>query len=179
MRDVGRVSQLVVCALFAAAAIVGLTPPASAEDVNPAEGALAGPRAFVLDGEAKAIVLLDVPTGKVVATIPLPGDEPQAMKMTSNGNRLVVLHALAGTATMRGFRPSSRSMISIVDTRSRFVRQVSLGWNWSHVTGMGQRGFKTTAARWGLDDIEISPDGKRLVVICPGFDAARPEESLP
>jgi DNA-binding beta-propeller fold protein YncE len=140
-----------------------------------------GRRAYVLDPKARAVTLLEVSSGKVLAKTALAGQEPQEMMITREGSRLIVLHALAGKQSIRfGFHPSSQTEVTLMDARSlQVVGRVPVGWGWYDFGGYKAAGLMLTSSDWGLADVVVAPDGKRAVIVCPGYESNNPAETLP
>ncbi len=119
-------------------------------------------RAFVLDTGAKALVALELPSGKRLATLALPGT-PALLAPSPDGSRLVVLDRGPGEdKDERGWKALGKSMALVVDAVTlALVGQVELG------SGVWRRGSHFT------------PDGRRFLALCPGYEAKNPAEAQP
>jgi DNA-binding beta-propeller fold protein YncE len=117
-------------------------------------------RAFVLDQQARTLTALSVPGGRVEQTATLLGT-PAFMRRTDDGQRLLVFDRGEGRdAGEAGYQARTRSAVTIVDGRTLAVLgRVELGW--------------------GLDRaVMLSARGDRVSVLCPGFSAKKPTETL-
>ncbi|HSD66884.1 MAG TPA: hypothetical protein VLF95_09295 [Vicinamibacteria bacterium] len=144
-RTVGRRAAALGCAAALVSSGVASAAPAS--------------RAWVLDTASRALVAVELPSGKQLGSLALPG-RPWALAQGPDGSRLVVLDRGPGEDKReRGYKATGRSSATIVDATSlREVGRVELGY------GIG---------RWAF-----SPDGGRLFVLCPGYEARSPAEAL-
>ncbi len=135
------------------ATLILLAPFAAAAGEQP------GARAYVLDDAVPALVSVDLAAGKRLTTLPLTGT-PSWLVQSRDGRYLVVLDDGPGESKgNRGYKAQGRSSATIVDAeRFEAVGRVELGF--------------------GLDSVLTDPQG-RLVVLCPGYDAKNPAESLP
>lgn len=117
-------------------------------------------RAFVLDTGAKALVALELPSGKQVATLALPGT-PTLLAPSPDGARLVVLDRGPGEdKDERGYKALGKSSALVVDAATlSLVGRVELG---SGVTRYGSH---------------FTPDGRRFLAHCPGYEAKSPAEA--
>ncbi len=118
-------------------------------------------RAYVLDSGTRSIAALELPTGKRVATLSIEGS-PEAMLRSPDGRRLVVLDRGPGEDKGdRGYKAKGKASATVVDPATMaVVARTELGWG-------------LEAPRW-----YFSPDGSRLTVLCPGYEAKNPAESL-
>jgi DNA-binding beta-propeller fold protein YncE len=118
-------------------------------------------KAYILDSGARALVALDLPSGKRLGSLALPGT-PVAMLQSPDGSRLVVLDRGPGEdKEERGYKASGRSSATVVDPATLTV------------VGHVELGFGLEAGR-----SYFSPDGRRLTVLCPGYEAKNPAEAL-
>jgi DNA-binding beta-propeller fold protein YncE len=117
-------------------------------------------RAFILDAEAPSLTSLDLATGKVVARLALSG-KPVRLLRSPDGSRLVAFDLGPGEDKKeRGYKAAGKSAATIVDPAAMsVVARVELG-------------FGVEA-----DRSYFSPDGSRLTVFCPGYDAKNAAES--
>jgi DNA-binding beta-propeller fold protein YncE len=118
-------------------------------------------RAYVLDSATPVVVVLELPSGKRVASLPIPG-APSAMLQSPDGARLVVLDRGPGEDKReRGYKATGKSVATIVDTAAlRVLGRVELG------SGVSPRGSY------------FSPDGHSVTLLCPGYEAKNPAEAL-
>jgi DNA-binding beta-propeller fold protein YncE len=118
-------------------------------------------KAYVLDSGMKALVALELPSGRRLGSLPLTG-APWALLRSPDGSRLVVLDRGPGQDKHeRGYQASGKSSATIVDPEKlQLVGRVELG-------------FGIKGGRW-----YFSPDGRRLTVLCPGYEAKSPAEAL-
>lgn len=136
-----------------AAAVLAAALCSSAREA-PAAG-----RAFLLDVEARSLAAIDMASGDVLARVGLPGTPWQAF-VTPDGARVVVLDRGPGKQTREGFRPATRARATLVDSSSlEIVASVELGW--------------------GLAKVLPSPEGRLVVLLCPGYAAKKPQDRLP
>jgi DNA-binding beta-propeller fold protein YncE len=117
------------------------------------------PRAYILDSGAHSLVALELPSGKRVGMLALPGS-PWAVLQSPDGSRLVVLDRGPGEDKReRGYKATGRSSATVVDPATlKEVGRVELGFGLS---------------RW-----HFSPDSRRLTVLCPGYEAKNPAQAL-
>jgi len=117
-------------------------------------------KAFVLDTGARALVALELPSGKRVGTLALPG-APGLLAPSPDGSRLVVLDRGPGEDKgARGYKASGKSSALVVDAATlSLVGRVELG-----------------SGAWRSGSY-FSPDGQRFTVLCPGYEAKNPAES--
>ena len=103
-------------------------------------------RVYVLDTGARALVALELPSGKRVGSLALPG-APAALLQSPDGSRLVVLDAGPGEdKDERGYKATGKSSAVVVDPATlAVVGRVELG---SGVAGVRRSYF--------------SPDSRRL-----------------
>jgi len=120
-------------------------------------------RAYVLDTGAHALVALELPSGRRVGSLTLSGS-PAALLQSLDGSRLVVLDLGPGEdKDERGYKATGKSSAVVVDPATlAVVGRVELG---SGVAG-GRRAY-------------FSPDGRRLTLLCPGYEAKNPAEAQP
>lgn len=152
----GRTRRL--AAAIAALVIAGLPGGAS----SPAVTAQArGPRALVLDQQARTLTALALPGGRVEQTATLQGT-PTSLLRSADGQRLLVLDRGEGRdAGDKGFQAKTRAAVTIVDGRTLAVRgRVELGW------GLGPTAM-------------LSDAGDRLSVVGVGFTGRNAAETLP
>ncbi len=145
----GRLARLV----WAAAA---LAPTAAWAAESPS-------RLFLLDGRAPALHVVDAGSGKVQQTLALSGS-PSLLLATPDGSRLLVLDRGPGKeAGDRGWASTGRSAVTVVDADTmQVIGRVELGWGLS------------------LDHAaEVTADGRRLAVVCPGYQAKKVDERKP
>ena len=118
-------------------------------------------RAFVLDSGSPTLVALELPSGKRAGSVALQG-HPEVLLQSPDGTRLVVLDRGPGEdKNERGYKATGKSTATIVDPASlAVVGRVELG---SGVLAGGA----------------FTPDGRRLAVVCPGYEAKNPAESQP
>lgn len=142
-----------------------------------------GSRAFVLDPEARNVKVLDVGTGATQVTIPLEGERPERMWLTPDGTRIAVVHAVPGKPqkvglTYRGWLPSSRTTLSLIDTASaKVVTRAELGWNWGDAALLAGR-FNSRLAMIGFRALPSPPD-RQFTVLCPGVSSKNADEQRP
>lgn len=117
-------------------------------------------KAFILDSEAPALVSLDLATGKAVARLALSG-KPLRLLRSPDGSRLMAFDVGPGEDKKeRGYKAAGKSAVTIVDPAAMsIVGRVELG------SGVD------------ADHAYFSPDGRRLTVLCPGYEAKNPAES--
>jgi DNA-binding beta-propeller fold protein YncE len=121
-------------------------------------------RLFVLDGKAPAVHLVEANTGRVLQTAALTG-QPTLLMATPDGSRLLILDRGTGKdAGDRGWASTGRSSVTFVDadTPLQVVGRVELG------SGLS------------LDHpAVVSSDGRRVAVLCPGYQAKKAQERQP
>jgi DNA-binding beta-propeller fold protein YncE len=117
-------------------------------------------RAYVLDSGARALVALELPSGKRLGALPLAG-APTALLRSPDGSRLVVLDRGPGEdKDERGYKATGKSSATVVDPATlAVVGRVELG-----------SGVSTGRAYW-------SSDGRRLTLLCPGYEPKNPAEA--
>jgi DNA-binding beta-propeller fold protein YncE len=137
--------------LVAAAASFG-SGPGSAEPVA---------KAYVLDSGAHTLVALELPGGRRVGSLALTGT-PWALVQSPDGRHLVVLDRGPGEDKHeRGYRATGKSSATVVDPATlTAVGRVELG------------------AGLAAGHSYFSPDGHRLTLLCPGYEAKNPAEGL-
>ena len=146
------IQRLVVVTLSSTLAGVG---PGGAADERPAASA------WVLDSEARSLVALELPSGKRVGTLALAGS-PGFLLQSPDASRLVVLDRGPGEDKgERGYKATGRSSATVVDSGTLAV------------VGRVELGFGVTPGR-----AFFSPDSGRLALLCPGYEAKNPAESL-
>jgi DNA-binding beta-propeller fold protein YncE len=118
-------------------------------------------KAYILDSGAHSLVAVELPSGKRVGALALPGT-PWGTLQSPDGSRLVVLDRGPGEDKKeRGYKATGKSSATIVDPATlKVVGHVDLGF--------------------GLEpgDWYFSPDSRRLSVVCPGYDAKNAAEAL-
>jgi DNA-binding beta-propeller fold protein YncE len=129
--------------------------------VEPAGTAAAeqGTRAYVLDTGARSLVAVELPGGQRAGTLALSG-APTYLLQSPDTSRLVVLDPGPGEEKgERGYKAAGKSSATIVDAATlAVVGRVELG------SGVAR-------------GASFSPDGTRLTVLCPGYEAKNPSES--
>ena len=148
-----RVLGKVVPAVIA----VALLAPAPCRAADPPA------RLFVLDGHAPAVHAVDAATGRVQQTAALTG-QPLVLMATPDGSRLVILDRGPGKdAGDRGWASTGKSSATFVDAdQMQVVGRADLGWGLS------------------LDrPATVSPDGRRVAVLCPGYQSKKAQERQP
>jgi DNA-binding beta-propeller fold protein YncE len=120
-----------------------------------------GPRAFVLDQDARTVTAIDVGAGRAAQTATIEGS-PAWIRRTPDGQRLVVLDRGQGRdAGDNGFRAKTQSVATILDARTLAVQgRVEIGW-----------GLEPT--------VMFDKSGTQMSVICSGFVSRNPKEALP
>jgi DNA-binding beta-propeller fold protein YncE len=118
-------------------------------------------KAFILDSGAHALVALELPSGRRLGSVALPGS-PWAMVQSPDGSRLVVLDRGPGEDKReRGYKATGKSSATVIDPAAlKVVAHVELG-------------FGLAPERW-----YFSADSHRLTVLCPGYEAKNPAEAL-
>ncbi len=132
-------------------------------------------RAFVLDGERRSLVALDLGTGVVRGRAALEGSASQLF-LSADGTRLLVLDAGQHKLTFCcGFQPKSPVVATVLDASTLHkIARVEVGW-----------GAPTLSAVPGLDVLAPqlpllpSADGRRVTIPCAGYRSKKPEETLP
>jgi hypothetical protein len=116
--------------------------------------------AFILDSEAPAVMSVDLAAGKVVARLALSG-KPVSLLRSPDGARLVALDPGPGEDKREhGYKSAGKSTATIIDpTAMSIVGRLELGF-----------GVEPASARF-------SPDGGRVTVLCPGYEAKNPAEA--
>jgi DNA-binding beta-propeller fold protein YncE len=114
----------------------------------------------VLDSGTHSLVALELPSGKRAGSLSLSGS-PTVLLQSPDGSRLVALDRGTGEDKReRGFKATGKSSATIVDPVAfKAIARVELG-----------SGLQPGAAYF-------SPDGSRLTVLCPGYEAKNPAES--
>lgn len=138
---------------LAALALAAVVPAGSSGSEPPA-------RAFVLDSGTHTLVALELPSGKRSGAVSIPGT-PTALLRSPDGSRLVVLDRGPGEDKReRGYKAAGKSSVTIVDPVGlTVVAHLELG-----------SGVEPGAAYF-------SPDGHRLTVLCPGYEAKNSTEA--
>jgi DNA-binding beta-propeller fold protein YncE len=123
-------------------------------------GAAQTGKAFILDSEAPALTVLDLASGKAVARLALSG-KPARLLRSPDGSRLVALDPGPGEDKKeRGYKAAAKSVATVIDPAAMsIVGRVELG----NGVAFGRAYF--------------SPDGSRLTVVCPGYEAKNAAES--
>jgi DNA-binding beta-propeller fold protein YncE len=121
-------------------------------------------RPYVLDRDNPSLTALTLPAGTAAGSLPLTG-RPEALVRTPDGATLLVLDQGPGKDKGEaGYQATGRSSVTIVDAATLKVRtRIELGF-----------GILGGEIPTGL----LSPDGRRLVLVCPGYDAKTPAERL-
>lgn len=120
-----------------------------------------GPRAYVLDGVAQTLTVMDITAGRAEQTARLEGS-PTRLLRTAGGRRILVLDRGQGhDFGDEGFQATTKSTLTILDGSSLAVQaRLELGA--------------------GLHDaLMLSAAGDRLSVMCPGYRGKKPGESRP
>jgi DNA-binding beta-propeller fold protein YncE len=118
-------------------------------------------KAYVLDPGAHALVALELPSGKRLGSLALPGS-PWTMVQSPDGSRLAVLDRGPGEDKReRGYKATGKSSATVVDPASL------------KVVGHVELGFGLEAGRW-----YFSADSRRLTLLCPGYEAKNAAEAL-
>lgn len=143
-----------------ASALVGLSLALASLGPASAGGAQPTSRAYVLDSGSRALVALELPSGKRLAALALEGS-PAALLQSPDGSRLVVLDEGPGEDKgERGYEASGKSTATVVDPATlAVVGRVELGFGLA------------------LDRRYWSPDSRRLTLLCPGYEAKSPAEA--
>ena len=118
-------------------------------------------RAFVLDSGSPTLVALELPSGKRAGSLALSGT-PWALVQSPDGSRLVVLDRGPGDDKReRGYKATGKSSATVVDRATlAAVGRVELG------------------AGLAAGHAYFSPDGHRLTLLCPGYEAKNSAEAL-
>lgn len=118
-------------------------------------------KAFILDSGAPAVTSLDLTTGKTGARLALSG-KPTRLLRSPDGSRLVAFDPGPGEDKGdRGYKAAGKSVATIIDPAALSV------------VGRVELGFGVWAGRRAY----FSPDGSRITVLCPGYDAKNPAEA--
>ncbi len=118
-----------------------------------------GEQAFVLDLKARSVTAVDLASLKPRESTSVSGTPDRAL-LSSDGSRIVVLSRGEGKATGSGFRPATKSTATVIETASgRSASRVELCW--------------------GLGSAVRGSDGASILVLCPGYDSKKPEDSRP
>ena len=129
--------------------------------LQPARAAVAqqDTRAYVLDTGARSLVAVELPGGKRAGALALSG-VPTYLLQSPDRTRIVVLDPGPGEEKgARGYKAAGKSSATIVDAATlAVVARVEL------CSGVAQGS-------------SFSPDGGRLTVLCPGYEAKNPAES--
>jgi DNA-binding beta-propeller fold protein YncE len=121
-------------------------------------------RAYVLDRDTPSLTALAMPAGNPVGSVTLQG-RPEAVLRTPHGSKILVLDQGPGKDKGEaGYQATGKSSVTIVDAAAlKVLSRMELGF--------GILGGKTPT---GL----LSPDGTRLVLLCPGYESKNPAENL-
>jgi YVTN family beta-propeller protein len=121
-------------------------------------------RPYVLDRDLAKLSALALPAGTVAGSLPLTG-RPEALVRTPDGATLLVLDQGPGKDKGEaGYQATGKSSVTIVDAASLTIRtRIELGF-----------GIMGGEIPTGL----LSPDGQRLVLVCPGYESKNPAEKL-
>ena len=113
-------------------------------------------RLAIADADGKAVVILDVATGKVLSSVSLP-DAPSKVLVADGGKRLIAISRGPGkTNWLDQFRPTGKASVTVIDAASmKPAGRVELGWDAS--------------------DAQLTSDGRTLMVLSPGVDAGGAE----
>jgi DNA-binding beta-propeller fold protein YncE len=116
-------------------------------------------RAYVLDTGARSLVAVELPSGKRAGALALSGT-PTYLLESPERSRVVVLDPGPGEEKgERGYKAAGKSSATIVDAATlAVVARVEL------CSGVAR-------------GASFSPDGARLTVLCPGYEAKNPAES--
>jgi DNA-binding beta-propeller fold protein YncE len=118
-------------------------------------------KAYILDSGAHALAALELPSGKRLGALALPGT-PWAMVQSPDGSRLVVFDRGPGEDKHeRGYKATGKSSATVIDPATL------------KVAGHVELGFGLEPGRW-----YFSSDSRRLTVLCPGYEAKNPTEAL-
>ena len=133
----------------------------------PLPAAHAAERPYVLDRGKGTLIALAMPDGTVAGSV-LLGGQPEALLRTPDGTTLLALDRGPSLVGRKPAQEAGKAVVSIVDAATMTLRaRVELG-----------NGLWGTDAPKGL----VSPDGKRLTLVCPGLDskalAERPPREL-
>ena len=114
--------------------------------------------------ETAKLTALALPAGTAAGSLSLTG-RPEALVRTPDGATLLVLDQGPGKDKGEsGYQATGKSSVTIVDAASLQVRsRIELGF-----------GILGGEIPTGL----LSPDGQRLVLVCPGYESKNPGESL-
>ena len=129
-----------------------------------ATSARAAERPYVLDRDHPSLTALALPAGTAAGTLALQG-RPEAIVRTPDGATLLVLDQGPGKDKGEsGYQATGKSSVTIVDAAALKARaRVELGY-----------GILGGEIPTGL----LSPDGQRLVIVCPGYESKNPSEKL-
>ena len=130
--------------------------------LGPASDSLAQPpgKAYVLDTGARALVALELPSGRRLGSLALEGT-PRTLLRSPDGSRLVVLDRGAGEDKHeRGYKASGKSSAIVVDPAAL------------QVVGRVELGSGLEAGPWSF-----SADSRRISLLCPGYEAKNAAES--
>lgn len=117
-------------------------------------------RAYVLDSSTRTLTAIALPSGQRLGSLPVPG-EPWTMVQGPDTSRLVIFDRGPGEEKGdRGYRSRGRSSATFVDPASLSV------------VGRVELGNGVEGGSW-----YFSPDGHRLAVLCPGYEAKNPAEA--
>jgi len=126
--------------------------------------ALAAERPYVLDRDNPSLTALTLPAGTAAGSVALTG-RPEALVRTPDGATILVLDQGPGKDKGEsGYQATGKSSVTIVDAATLKARaRVELGF-----------GILGGEIPTGL----LSPDGRRLVLVCPGYESKTPAEKL-
>ncbi len=154
--------------------------PTPQEAPAPPVAGAAGPRqAFVLDEKDRAVARVDLASGQILGRLALGEPDPSVLLRSPDGRRLIVIHSLRGKWTLRfGFHPEAPTAATIIDAASlQIVKRLDLGWGWPDLITVRK------VMGYGLDlgtrGPVFSPDGRRLLVVFPGYVTNKPAETRP
>lgn len=136
-------------------------------------------RALVLDAKNRVVARVDLSTGTIAERLQLQGAEPAAMLLTPKGDRLIVFQKMEGSWSLRfGFHPKQPVTATIVDPAAlRIIKRVDLGWNWPDLVVV--RRTMGYGMDLGTRGVQFTPDGRRMIVVCPGYVSNNPAETRP
>ena len=117
-------------------------------------------RAYVLDSGANKVVVIDLTSARRIAELPLEGT-PSRIRLSPDDRYFVVLDRGPGEDRKeRGYEAKGRSSATIIDAAAL------------KIIGRAELGF-------GLEPGSMFfPEG-RMALLCEGYDAKTPKESLP
>lgn len=153
------------------------------EYVRNYDGRFVGGLASSPDGNTLAVAvrrgkvdLVDLNTGEVTVTWPLPGEVPYAMEFSADGKRLVVglgghvaVHNVETGKVIADFEQRGLPFLQVaISADGRFVAASSLGervWMWDV---SGEVELPLLDVNEQIQDLDFSPSGDRLAVLARG-----------